>query len=386
MTSKPAYDLSYWRRRIPLLGSATPLNNCSQAPQFDSVRAAADGYLDSWNHDGMDWDAWITEVEAARATFARLIGAEAGDVAVVSSVSHAVAAVATALDFGSGRNVVVASPAEFPTVGHVWLAQQQRGAQVRWVERPEPGQSATVADFTSAIDSNVRIVSVAHGDYQTGARQDVAAITAAARAAGALTFVDAYQTMGTRPIDVREWDVDFLATGNLKYLLGAPGIAFLYVRREVAETLQPAVTGWFGQANPYAFDPFTLDPAPGARRFDSGTPAIVNAAIARAGMEIIEEVGPGDICDWIHTLVARIMEKADEHGLAILGPGDAAERTPATAFHCSGDSHQVEATMRDEGFIVSARGPAVRLAPHFYNTLDDVEAGVDLLRSVMGRS
>lgn len=386
MTSNPAYDLSAWRERIPLLSTATPLNNCSQAPQFASVRAAADAYLDSWNRDGMDWDAWIAEVEAARATFARLIGAESGDVAVVSSVSHAVAAVATALDFGSGRSGVVASPAEFPTVGHVWLAQQQRGAQVRWVERPEPGMSATVEGFKSAIDSTVRIVSVAHGDYQTGARQNIAAIAAAARAAGALTFVDAYQTMGTRPIDVREWDVDFLASGNLKYLLGAPGIAFLYVRPEVAETLQPAVTGWFGQANPYAFDPFTLDPAPGARRFDSGTPAIVNAAIARAGMEIIAEVGLAEIRDWITTLVARIMEKAAEHGLTVLGPDDPAARTPATAFHCPGDSHQVEATMREEGFIVSARGPAVRLAPHFYNTLDEVEAGVDLLHSVMGRS
>lgn len=386
MTSKPAYDLSAWRRRIPLLNSATPLNNCSHAPQFDSVRAAADAYLESWNRDGMDWDAWIAEVEAARATFARLIGADAGDVAVVSSVSHAAAAVATALDFGSGRSVVVASPAEFPTVGHVWLAQRQRGAQVRWVERPEPGQSATVADFAGALDSDVRIVSVAHGDYQTGSRQDVAAIAAAARAAGALTFVDAYQTLGTRPIDVGEWDVDFLASGNLKYLLGAPGIAFLYVRPEVAETLQPAVTGWFGQANPYAFDPRTLDPAPGARRFDSGTPAIVNAAIARAGMEIIGEVGLGEIRDWIHTLVARIMEKAAEHRLEVLGPREAAARTPATAFACARNSHQVEAAMREEGFLVSARGPAVRLAPHFYNTLDEVEAGVDLLRAVMSRS
>lgn len=386
MTSKPAYDLDAWRSRIPILGSAIPLNNCSQAPQFDSVRAAAVGYLDSWNRDGMDWEAWIAEVEAARETFARLIGADKRDVAVVSSVSHAVAAVASALDFTQRRNVVVASPAEFPTVGHVWLAQQQRGAQVRWVERPAPGSSAGVADFMQALDEDVRIVSIAHGDYQTGARQDVAAISAAGRAAGALTFVDAYQTMGTRPIDVSDWDVDFLASGNLKYLLGAPGIAFLYVRREVADALQPAVTGWFGQANPYAFDPFTLDPAPGARRFDSGTPAIVNAAIARAGMEIILEVGLGEVRDWIHTLVGRLMAKAAEHGLEVLGPDDPAARTPATAFACAGNSHNVEATMREEGFIVSARGSAVRLAPHFYNTLADAEAGVDTLRAVIERS
>src|SRR5262245_20034691 len=109
------------------------MNNCSQAPQSDATRAAADAYLESWARDGMDWDAWVEEVERARESFARLINADLDEVAVTSSVSHAVSALASALRFDGERRDVVASAAEFPTVGHVWLAQEQRGAAVRWV-------------------------------------------------------------------------------------------------------------------------------------------------------------------------------------------------------------------------------------------------------------
>ena len=118
-------------------------------------------------------------------------------------------------------------------------------------------------------------------------RQSPSALTHA----GALLFVDAYQTVGTRPIDVRALDVDFLAAGNLKFLMGVAGIAFLYVRAELIERLRPTLTGWFGRANPFAFDATLLDWAATARRFDTGTPPLINAYIARAGMDLVLEAG-----------------------------------------------------------------------------------------------
>ena len=129
----PAYELSALRRRIPVLSTTIPMNNCSQAPQTTATRAAAERYLDSWNTRGMDWDAWVAEVDAAKREFARLINASPDEIAVFSSVSEATSAVASALDFTRDRTKVVVTEAEFPTIGHVWLAQESRGARVEWI-------------------------------------------------------------------------------------------------------------------------------------------------------------------------------------------------------------------------------------------------------------
>ena len=227
----PRYNLSAVRAHIPLLEHAIPLNNCSQAPLTSVTLAAAERYLQSWGSRGMDWDAWIAEVEACRTAFATLINASPDDVGVVSSVSHATSAIATALRFDTGRDVIVASGAEFPTVGHVWLAQERRGAQVRWV-RVRDG-AVPLEDYAAAIDERTAIVSAAHAYYQNGSVQDVAAIATLARSRGALSYVDAYQSVGAVPIDVKALGVDFLASGTLKYLMGTPGIAFLYINRDV---------------------------------------------------------------------------------------------------------------------------------------------------------
>src|ERR1700712_4732319 len=133
LLAHPAYDIDAWRKQIPLLASMIPMNNCSQSPQTDRTRAAAERYLDSWKTSGMDWDSWMEEVSRAKAEFARLINAPAESVAVFSSVSEATSSVASAIDFSGERRNVVVTEAEFPTVGHVWLAQQPRGANVSWV-------------------------------------------------------------------------------------------------------------------------------------------------------------------------------------------------------------------------------------------------------------
>lgn len=361
----PQYDIDAWRRRIPLLASCIPMNNCSQAPQTDATRAAAERYLDSWNTSGMDWDAWMAEVALAKAAFAKLIGATPNDVAVFGSVSAAASAVASALAFDGKRNRVVVSEMDFPGVAHVWLAQERRGAQICRV-----------------IDERTALVSACHGWYVNGLLQDVKGIAARARAVGALSFVDAYQTIGAVPVNVRELGVDFLASGALKFLMGVPGIAFLYVRPEIVESLRPTATGWFGRVDPFAFDAQTLDWSPDASRFDAGTPPVLNAYIARAGMEMIDEVTPAKIRAWHEVLARRLIDGGRARGLTLHGTDDVRHKTATTAFVVN-DSHAVEAAMRARGVLPSARGPVIRLAPHFYNTLDDVDRALDTLADVV---
>jgi len=380
MTPRPAYDLDAWRRRIPLLASCIPMNNCSQAPQTDMTRAAAERYLDSWNRSGMDWDAWMAEVALAKNAFAKLIGAAPSDVAVFGSVSAAASAVASALDLDGDRQRIVVSGMEFPGVAHVWLAQRRRGAQVCRV--PVHNEGIDPRDYDALINENTALVSACHGWYVNGFVQDVARIAARANAAGALSFVDAYQTLGAVPVNVRDLGVDFLTTGTLKFLMGVPGIAFMYVRPEIVESLHPTATGWFGRVDPFAFDAQTLDWAPNASRFDAGTPAVVNAYIARAGMEIIDDVNPARIRAWHEVLARRMIDGGRARGLALHGTDDVSHKTATTAFVVP-DSHAVEAAMRARGVLPSARGEVIRLAPHFYTTLDDVDCALDTLADVI---
>jgi len=379
-TPRPAYDIDAWRRRIPLLASCIPMNNCSQAPQTDVTRAAAERYLDSWNRNGMDWDAWMAEVALAKDAFAKLIGAATSDIAVFGSVSAAASAVASALDLESERRRIVVSGMEFPGVAHVWLAQGRRGAHVCQI--PVRDDVIEPNDYDSLIDERTALVSACHGWYVNGFVQDVGRIAARARAAGALSFVDAYQTLGAVPVNVRDLGVDFLATGTLKFLMGVSGIAFLYVRPEIVESLHPTATGWFGRVDPFAFDARTLDWSPNASRFDAGTPPVVNAYIARAGMEIIDDVSPASLRAWHEVLARRLIDGGRARGLVLHGTDDVSHKTATTAFVVP-DSHGIEAAMRARGVLPSARGQVIRLAPHFYTTLDDVDCALDTLADVI---
>jgi selenocysteine lyase/cysteine desulfurase len=237
------------------------------------------------------------------------------------------------------------------------------------------------------LDERVLLLSAAHGYYQTGALLDLERVARAARAAGVLTYVDAYQSLGTGPFDVKALGVDMLVSGNLKFLLGIPGIAFLYARREVAERMTPAVTGWFGRADPFAFDAYRgrpLDWAAGARRFEGGTPPVLPAYVARAGMDLLLDAGLEAVATWTRALAARAIEGGRERDLVLMGPADPGRRTPTVAFRVD-RADEIEALMRSRGVLASARGPALRLAPHYHSTMEDVDRALDLLAEAVRR-
>jgi len=382
MSPRPLYDIEAVRRRIPLLQRFIPMNNCSQAPQMDITRAAAEEYLESWKTDGMDWDRWMGEVEASRISFSRLINASPDDVSVCVSVSQATSSVASALDFSGSRKKVAVTEGEFPTVGHVWRAQERHGAELSWV--PARDGVIPLEGYRDALDEETILVSACHGYYQSGFKQDLAAVVAMAREVGALVYVDAYQTLGSCSLDVKALDLDFLASGNLKFLMGIPGIAFLYVNPAIAETLEPTLTGWGGREDPYAFDLKDLTWARAARRFDTGTPPIFEAYVARAAMDYLAEIGLDAIQAWTEELSRALCEGGKARGFQLLGTEDSTRKAPTTAFLIPGDSHDVESKLRGRGILASARGPAIRLAPHFYSTLQDVEVALDTLAEVLG--
>jgi selenocysteine lyase/cysteine desulfurase len=363
-----------FRRRFPVLTEKIYLNSCSQGALSQDVEASMLEYLRSWHKEGSPWEIWVDQYESGRRHFAQLIGADPEEVALVPSASAGVNALASALSFKQ-RNKVVLGEFEFPTMGHIWLAQRPRGADVIFVEAEK--NRLRVEAYEALVDRNTLIVPLTHVCFMNGFRSPVAEITKIAHDRGALVLLDDYQDCGTRPIDVKAMQVDAFVSGTLKYLLGPPGLAFMYVRRSIAESLVPTVTGWFGQRNPFAFDVRLLDPAPGTRRFESGTPPIPTIFGAMAGVKLLQQFGLQNVADQIRLLTKALIRGASELGIQIKTPLDSVG--PLVVLQSKDADGLVRLFARD-GVICSSRHDGLRVSFHAYNTADDVKFVLRLLQ------
>ena len=363
-----------FRKRFPVLTEKIYLNSCSQGALSQDVEQSMLEYLRSWHKDGSPWDIWVEQYESGRRHFAQLIGAEPEEVALVASASAGVNALASALSFKQ-RNKVVLGEFEFPTMGHIWLAQRPRGADVIFVEAEK--NRLRVEAYDALVDRNTLIVPLTHLCFMNGFRSPVAEITKIAHDRGALLLLDDYQDSGTRPIDVKAMQVDAYVSGTLKYLLGPPGLAFMYVRRSIAESLVPTVTGWFGQRNPFAFDVRRFDLAPGTRRFESGTPPIPTIYGAVAGVKLLEQFGLQNVADQIRLLTKALIRGASQLGIQIKTPLDSAG--PLVVL-LSKDAEGLVRLFARHGVICSSRHDGLRISFHAYNTADDVKCVLRLLQ------
>jgi len=336
-------------------------------------------YLRSWHEQGSPWDLWVEQYEVARSLFASFIGAEPDEVALVASASAGVNSIASALSFEQRRKVVLGE-FEFPTMGHIWLAQGERGADVAFVEAAN--DRVTVAGYEALIDHDTLIVPLTHICFMNGFRMPTAEITRMAHDCGALVLLDDYQDCGTRPVNVKTMDLDFYVSGTLKYLLGPPGLAFMYVRKSLALSLVPSVTGWFGQADPFAFNVRLFDPAPGARRFESGTPPIPSVYGASEGVRLLQEIGMQTVATQVGNLTKTLLDGARELGIHAKTPPDSAG--PLVVLQSKeADALVQEFAARD--VVVSSRHDGLRISFHVYNTLEDVQAVLQLLEENLDR-
>jgi selenocysteine lyase/cysteine desulfurase len=365
------------RHRFPILERLVYVNSCSQGALSDAVQAAYAAYLRDWDEQGAPWEYWVERAETARASFAALVGAEPDEVAVTTSLSAGVSALLSGLRFEGDRTKIVVSDFEFPTVGQIAHAQEQRGRRV--VHVPEASDATIPLEhFDEAIDEETALVAVTHVCYRNGSRIDVEGVAELAHERGALMLLDSYQAAGAIPIDVQALGVDFLAAGTVKYLLGSAGLAFLYCRRDLVERIRPTSTGWFADEDIFEMDIHDYSPSPTARRFEFGTPPIPSIYAGIAGMELVEEIGVGDIEEHVRGLTALLVEGVDELGGRVVTPRDPERRGPLVAV-ASTDEHALVAALDAEGIVTSSRAGNLRISPHAYNSTEDIEAVVAAL-------
>jgi selenocysteine lyase/cysteine desulfurase len=368
------------RKEFPVLERKTYLNSGSYCALANDVKAAFEGYMEDRLLVGANWDVWITKNESVRALTAQLLHAAPDEIAVTASVSAGLNALASALDFSGARNKVVVSDFEFPTNAQIWHAQEPRGARVVHVPRAADGY-IPLENFAKAIDEQTQLVAITHVCFRNGAKLDIPGIVRLARAKGAMVLLDCYQSVGSLGIDVKALDVDFAAGGMLKYLLGTAGIGFLYVRDSFAKSLVPTNSGWFAQTDIAAMDISANRPAPNARRFEAGTPAVVNAYAAEAGLKFLLSVGTAAIEKRNYALTQACMQKLEEIGWPSVTP-IANERRGATVAVPSRNSAGLSKELMKRDIVTSHRDDNVRASFHFYNNNDDVESFIEAMKDL----
>jgi kynureninase len=379
-------DLERYRDEFPVVQRKSYLISASLGPVSERTKRHLSEYVESWESIGAPEPFWFDRIfpriGEVKRLYGRMIGAEQSELAITTNVTMALSSVLSCLDFAGDRNRIVLTELDFPTDGHVALAQRRRGAEVVFLKSPD-GLTVPLESFAQAIDERTAIVIINRVLYRSSALLDVKEICRLARRAGARTVIDDFHGAGIVPIDVHDVGCDFHTTGVLKWLCGGPGLTFLYARKELLPDLEPTIAGWWSQREPFAFKLQELDWHPTARRFETGTHPAPIAFLAHGGLEIITEVGPARIRERQGELTEYVMERADAVGLEVRTPRDRTRRGGVVNVRVGEQAEKIAKTLFERDVCVDHRGDGIRVSPHFFNTEGDIDRLFDALSDLL---
>ena len=378
-------DFEAYRDEFPVLGRKAYLISASLGPVSTRARRYLDGYMDVWADEGAPDPVWmehiVPQMGRLKDTFAALIGAERRELAITLNVSLALSTVMSCIDWSKRRKIVL-TELDFPTDGHVSIAQERFGAEVVFLKSPD-GLTVPLESWREAIDEDTALVIVNRVLYRSSSLQDAREICRMTREAGAWSFVDDFHGAGIVPVDVHDLGCDFYSAGVLKWLCGGPGLTFLYARSDLLASLRPQITGWFATREPFSFDLQHLDLHPSARRLETGTPAAPIAFIAQGGLDIITEVGPAAIRERQQDLIEHLMAGADDAGLPVRTPRDRNARGGLVNIGVGAEAEKVCHALLERDVCTDFRGDGIRVSPHFFNTTADIDRLFAALREVL---
>jgi kynureninase len=361
------------------------LISASLGPVSDRSRRLLDGYLDAWATKGAPDHVWFEDIFPTMARlkveFATMAGCDPDELAITTNISIALSTIASALDF-SERNTIVMSELDFPTDGHVWLAQARRGVKIEWLKSPD-GLTIPLEEYDRAIGDRTAAVMVNRVLYRSSAIVDAKEVCRIARERGALSVLDDYHGIGIVPLDLHDLGCDLYTAGVLKWLCGGPGLAFLYARRDLLPSLEPEVTGWFATAEPFSFDNQHLAYHASARRLEHGTPPAPVYPLALGGLEIINEVTPERIRERQGELTDHVIARADGAGLPVRTPRARSARGGVVNVGVGPEAGRICHALLERDVCTDFRGDGLRISPHFFNSEGDVDHCFDELASLL---
>ncbi|MEL6309944.1 MAG: aminotransferase class V-fold PLP-dependent enzyme [Chloroflexota bacterium] len=377
--------LLQWRDEFPILSKCNYLINNSLGAMPKGVYESLAHYADMWAEHGVSsWGIeWFDLNRKVGNKIAPLMGAPEDSVLVHQNASIANSILFGALDFSDEkRNKVVITDMDFPSDIYVlrrWLPDHM---QIHMV-KTDDGITIDTQKMLDAIDETTRLVSISHVLFRSAYIMPAKAIVEKAHSVGAQVVFNGYHSVGVIPVDVQELNADFYIGGVLKWMCGGTGGVFMYVRPDLLTTLDPKVTGWFAHKTPFAFDVENFELREDVYRLANGTPGIATLQAIQPGIDIITEVSVDNIREKSMRQTALIIELADEAGYEVISPRDAKRRAGTVTVNPE-NAYEVSREMLARNIKIDYRENAgIRIAPHFYNTDDEVREAVATIGTIL---
>ncbi|MBV9707282.1 MAG: aminotransferase class V-fold PLP-dependent enzyme [Chloroflexi bacterium] len=375
-------ELLDYRAEFPILQHKTYMNSCSLgALSLRSIQGMTE-FMETWNDWGAHawYEIWLAEVAKARQKFATIIGAQPHEVAIAPNVSVALSSIASALDYDERNNVVLADM-DFPTLAYQWLAKERLGVECRFVHSADQVYVPPEL-FEQKVDSKTALVATSRVFYTSGYIQDIRSIADIAHKNGAYILVDDYQATGQLPINVVAQDIDFLVTGTLKWLMGGPGLAFVYIREGLLPLLKPTIAGWFGHRDQFAFKTQEFEFRPDAMRVELGTPAMSAVYAANGGLDMVLEISVERICERTRYLTNDLVARARERGWNV-HTAQVPEQRSSIVMLALEQPQQLVTELIARNIITDSRPGLLRISPYFYNTVEENAIVIDVIAELM---
>ncbi len=359
-----------YRREFPVTGKYLYLDHAGVAPLSLRVKTAVELFLKEAAEGGaFYYPKWAWHVGATRRACARLINAGPDEIAFVKSTSHGLSLVANGLDWNPGDNLLVYEK-EFPSNLFPWLNLKTRGVEVRLI--PAHDNRILINDIKRLIDPRTRLLALSSVQFVNGFRIDLTQLGKLCKANKILLCVDAIQSLGVLPMDVKECGIDFLSADAHKWLLGPEGIGIFYCRKELAEQLAPPLIGWKSVKNEFAFEHANLELKTDALRFEEGSQNLMGIIGLGAAIELLFEVGISTIEEKVLGLGELIIHEAEARGFNVLTPKDRQARGGNITFSGKFNPAMMNDALREKDIMVNVRGGGIRVSPHFYNNEPDI--------------
>jgi selenocysteine lyase/cysteine desulfurase len=363
-------DLDPYRSEFPITETHVFMNHAAiSAPPLRAVRALEDLFLQYTARATACYPDWLDRIHRVRELLAALLGAEAGEIAFVGNTSAGLSAVAAGLDWKPGDLVLVPEP-EFPANVYPWMNLQRLGVETRFIRR-RGGRFGT-DEVQRALVPGARLLSVSSVDFSTGFYCNLRALGELCRTEGLLFCVDAIQSLGLIPMDVKAHGIHFLAAGGHKWLLGPVGSGVLFVDKEVNDRVHPAVVGWKSVVEEEDFFRLHFELKLDAARFEPGTMNMPGICGLGAALELLLEVGIEDVHQRVLSLNDLLYQGLSERGIEVVTAMGEEDRSGILAFVPASDPESVYASLNRQKVMVSLRRNTIRLSPHFYNNETDV--------------
>jgi kynureninase len=377
-------ELTRWRPEFPILEKTVyMISNSLGAMPRSAARGLAE-YAEIWATRGIRaWEeTWWELPGRVGNKVAEIVGAPPGTVSMHENVTTASAVALSSLEASGARRRIVCPEMDFPSLIHLYRAQERNGLELALV----PGEkdlSVSTERLVSAIDETTLVVALSHVLFRTSYVMDVPAVVEKARKVGAHVLLDTYQSAGIIPVDLAALGVDFAVGGCLKWLCGGPGNAFLYTRPDVLKVARPRLTGWVSHRTPFDFDTGPAVPRDDAMRMMNGTPAIPAYYAAMAGLDIVREAGVARIREKSRRMTAHGLARADELGFATTASRDP-DRLAGTVAVDVPEAKFVARALKARDFLIDYRlGAGIRISPHFYNTFEELDRLLDEIARIV---